>query len=961
MVGKRLTLVVLGASLWLVAVALPAAADTFDLPLRTGWNLVSLPLQPEETAISSVLAGIAGSFRSVWTLDEGRWRIHRPSAWRPGSLTTMEAGRGYLILMGSPATLTVRGTPPPTTVALRRGWNMVGYNRPLPLAARTALGGLGSRLRLARGKEGGSWQVYSPVDPTGSSLVEMAPGRGYLLRMREAADWQQDPLPGPEGVAEVVDAVTTPSAAGRATSYGGGITSVLAHADALFPEVETLVAAGSAVQEQILPRFAGNPSPDGDAGLALLALVLARVGDRSAVAALIDFLEANLDSRLSLSLDSATHALKILTGQEGVRHELPVYPAPEVFEAVDQARLWLLDHPAGREGGFAAFPAQSDARGAAVEACRLRFTLVDPAGAEHTWHDPDLHRLQPVSFELKNYRSTAAPVVQGQINAIMAGGGRFVDGPEGDQAQTGRRGICGGYALREALRESPANRETLPAGGWMLDPDEVYQRLRGGGLIEEAPAGVIQPGYLVFWFQDAGRTRAGHAAVVESHDPYLNRTRVRNKDETSGVFVAEIDSRYYNDSSLFPSDYPRHFGTPVIFRFVGGRVPRFKVDTSLWSFQRPGAGETYCKNAILTVENYDLATSVLVSAEGTGISDLGGTPLPFRMAFNRADAPGSRKEVGLVLPLGEKTIQAAGKDVPAADALAGLGKTLTAKSAAVTPREANLFDPLRLTLDLAPENPVITGFSPTTVHAGDILTVTGFGFSPNPADQTVRFTYYHDTVPLTASPTQLTVRVPVLAPGAYDVGVYVTGKMSAHMDGLTFLRDCTLGEITWVYHPGVMVPVTSHGPDFAVGYSNPDTGYFWNIEGHLSVPETVTYGLANQQWTTQLTVAHSTSLTDRDFSVAGIQDYWEDYPEVVPSPGLTSYGMSLKLDFTTDVTSPGYYGTLTVTGIPKFRDGTTTRTIPHTEAFPETTTFIWTIEGGAPIFWVEAGARYDCR
>jgi hypothetical protein len=41
--------------------------------LSSGWNLISLPLQPVNTAIASVLSGIAGSYEVVWAYSNGAW------------------------------------------------------------------------------------------------------------------------------------------------------------------------------------------------------------------------------------------------------------------------------------------------------------------------------------------------------------------------------------------------------------------------------------------------------------------------------------------------------------------------------------------------------------------------------------------------------------------------------------------------------------------------------------------------------------------------------------------------------------------------------------------------------------------------------------------------------------------------------------------------------------------------
>jgi len=69
------------------------------LSLGTGWNLFSLPLQPSNTSISSVLNDISGNYSAVWAHQNGKWKMHDPS--NPGfsDLSTLEPRYGYWIKM----------------------------------------------------------------------------------------------------------------------------------------------------------------------------------------------------------------------------------------------------------------------------------------------------------------------------------------------------------------------------------------------------------------------------------------------------------------------------------------------------------------------------------------------------------------------------------------------------------------------------------------------------------------------------------------------------------------------------------------------------------------------------------------------------------------------------------------------------------------------------------------------
>ena len=49
------------------------------ISLVQGWNLVSLPVQPTNTAIGSVLSGINGFYEVVWAYPNQAWKVYDPN------------------------------------------------------------------------------------------------------------------------------------------------------------------------------------------------------------------------------------------------------------------------------------------------------------------------------------------------------------------------------------------------------------------------------------------------------------------------------------------------------------------------------------------------------------------------------------------------------------------------------------------------------------------------------------------------------------------------------------------------------------------------------------------------------------------------------------------------------------------------------------------------------------------
>ena len=156
------------------------------ITLNPGWNLISLPLIPGNTAIATVLAGVSvpGNVTTVyyWYNDgtTTEWRIYTPGA--GGTLTTMEDGKAYWMYMSGAATLTVTGrtmpVPPgmPHTYAVYGGWNFVGF-KSLTTQVNTAyLINLGTNYSVVYGYKtvGG----YSLIQPGGGT---METGFGYWL------------------------------------------------------------------------------------------------------------------------------------------------------------------------------------------------------------------------------------------------------------------------------------------------------------------------------------------------------------------------------------------------------------------------------------------------------------------------------------------------------------------------------------------------------------------------------------------------------------------------------------------------------------------------------------------------------------------------------------------------------------------------------------------------------------
>jgi hypothetical protein len=109
--------------------------DEFSIDLWQGWNLISLPIEPADPALESVLAEV-DCRGSVWlwdtTQDSGKGAY--------AEAVELHALTGYWVYVGSAGTLTVAGSEPTNTVLdLAAGWNLIGVADHVTLQENAAL------------------------------------------------------------------------------------------------------------------------------------------------------------------------------------------------------------------------------------------------------------------------------------------------------------------------------------------------------------------------------------------------------------------------------------------------------------------------------------------------------------------------------------------------------------------------------------------------------------------------------------------------------------------------------------------------------------------------------------------------------------------------------------------------------------------------------------------------------
>jgi hypothetical protein len=159
------------------------AGVSVEVELNKGWNLMSLPIIPQNSAIGTVLADITDDVISVWYYDPALgWRSYVPGG--PSNLAKIEDGKAYWINMNEAATLTVVGVAivlpgqMPPSYGVVAGWNMVGFKS------------LANNMTADAYLGGTDWvRVYKFENGAWTSLVKtdlMEPGLGYWVAFSKA-------------------------------------------------------------------------------------------------------------------------------------------------------------------------------------------------------------------------------------------------------------------------------------------------------------------------------------------------------------------------------------------------------------------------------------------------------------------------------------------------------------------------------------------------------------------------------------------------------------------------------------------------------------------------------------------------------------------------------------------------------------------------------------------------------
>jgi len=167
---------------------LASATTSYDINLVPGWNLISTPLIPDDTAIGTVLSGMS-KVKGVYAYDalNETW-VYNVSGY--GNLTEITTGNGYWFEMSASETLTINGSflgvggAVPPTYPVYTGWNLIGFHSLTTDTAYDYLSNVHENYASKMyGYQTGVWTIIHDVDLAEGGSLE--PGYGYWIYMQQ--------------------------------------------------------------------------------------------------------------------------------------------------------------------------------------------------------------------------------------------------------------------------------------------------------------------------------------------------------------------------------------------------------------------------------------------------------------------------------------------------------------------------------------------------------------------------------------------------------------------------------------------------------------------------------------------------------------------------------------------------------------------------------------------------------
>lgn len=180
--------------------AVKALTADGNVPLLSGWNLVSLPTRPVDTSPAAVFGSAGSALRRAYAYNAcdpaDPWKVYDPADPAGSDLQTVDEHIGLWVDAASDASLPAPGVPPlGTTIHLCTGWNLIGFPAGQARPVQNALISIAGKYQRVFGYDAADtadpWEVFDVSAPAwANDLQLLKPGQGYWVLATQPADLQ---------------------------------------------------------------------------------------------------------------------------------------------------------------------------------------------------------------------------------------------------------------------------------------------------------------------------------------------------------------------------------------------------------------------------------------------------------------------------------------------------------------------------------------------------------------------------------------------------------------------------------------------------------------------------------------------------------------------------------------------------------------------------------------------------
>jgi parallel beta-helix repeat protein len=175
----------------------------FSMPMKKGWNMISVPLNMTDSDLVDVLLDIDGSYKALQWFNandlKDPWKHYHIDKGNLNDLGNIENTMGVWVYMNSDDILTVLGVYPDPVYAieLKSGWNFVGYpnlkSKQVGITPADAFFSIGGFVDMVMNYNASDlqdqWKAWDPGAQSPDDLVMIEPGMGLWIHVTGDCTW----------------------------------------------------------------------------------------------------------------------------------------------------------------------------------------------------------------------------------------------------------------------------------------------------------------------------------------------------------------------------------------------------------------------------------------------------------------------------------------------------------------------------------------------------------------------------------------------------------------------------------------------------------------------------------------------------------------------------------------------------------------------------------------------------